>query len=78
MVNKNKLFHHIHHEFIKETCFELFDYADGFMSIYLVFCMLLYKNCAYIFLLIGLGYALQLQLKNKVREIFLKGQKRCP
>lgn len=54
-VNKNKLFHHIHHEFIKGTCSKIFDYADGFVVIYLLFCMFPLKNSAYIFMLISLG-----------------------
>lgn len=60
MVNKNKLFHQIHNEFTKGKCFKLFDYADGFVFLYLYFCTLLLKNSEY-FHADWLGSGLQLQ-----------------
>lgn len=72
MVNKNKLFHHTHHEFIKGMCFKWFDYADGLVFSYLLFCMLLLKTFCIYFPDDWLGYELKLQLRNKLRGFFSK------
>lgn len=45
MANKKMLFHHIRHEFTEGTCFELFDYAAGFVFIYALSYNTLLKLC---------------------------------
>lgn len=54
----------MHHEFIKGTCFELFDYADGIVFIYLFCCNFYALTFMHIFQANGLGYGLQQLLKD--------------